>query len=241
MDWCTIIIEIAGFFVVSYFIFYKSFLTKLGEKTAELATSKQLTSSVQEVKEKFNKDLETFKGDIQKDVAKEIQPLIAALDKENIGFQIYTSEYARIRFQRLDELYGALYYFQKFVIDNLINYVYNDSKEFEDRRQLYFKQSSDVFDKIKLASLYLDDDAKKAVLDLISESDSAFQAFLEYKNSSPTLLDPLFKGKSIWDLMFEKHEKTFDRLLAARNKFPEILSKVENEFKRNLTFEGSNK
>jgi len=111
MELYEIILQVIAFLIISYFIFYKSFLDKLGEKTAELATSKQLTESIEEVKEKFNKDLESFKGDIQKDVANEIEPLKAALNKGNIGFQIYTTEYARLRFQRLDELYGALYFF----------------------------------------------------------------------------------------------------------------------------------
>lgn len=236
MDIWHIIIEVILFVAASYFIFYKSYIKELGKKVAELSIVKELTEKVESVKQKFNEDLEAFRGDIQKDVAKEIQPLIAALDKENIGFQIYTSEYARIRFQRLDELYGALYYFQKFVIDNLINYVYNDPKEFEDRRKLYFKLSSEVFDKIKLASLYLDDEAKKAVFDLLTESDKAFQAFLQYKDSQPSLLDPLFTGKSLWDLMAARNNKSFEALLAARAKFPDILSQIEKEFKRNLTY-----
>lgn len=236
MDWCKILIEVGGFLVASYFIFYRSFLNKLGEKTAELATSKQLTNSIEGVKEKFNKDLESFKGDIQKDVAREIEPLRAALNKGNIGFQIYTTEYARLRFQRLDDLYGALYYFQKFIIDNLINYVYNDPKEFEERRQLFFKKSTEVVNKIQLAILYLDDDAKKSTFELLDESYGAFQAFLGYKNSYPSLFDTLFTGRSLFDLMSEKHEISFKRLLAARDKFPEILSKIEKEFKRNLIF-----
>lgn len=236
MEWYEIVLQVIAFLIISYFIFYKAFLKKLGEKTAELATSKQLTESVEEVKDKFNKDLESFKGDIQKDVAKEIEPLKAALNKENIGFQIYTTEYVRLMFLRLDDLYGSLYYFQKFVIDNFINTAYTDPKEFEELRQLYFKKSFEIVDKIKLASLFLDDAGKQAVLDLIIESDEAFNAFLAYKNSNPSLLDPLFTGKSIWDLMFEKREKAFDRLLAARNKFPDILTKIEKEIKRNLTY-----
>ena len=237
MEWYEILGQVIIYLIISYLIFYKSFLKNLSKKIAELATSKQLTQSVEEVKGKLDKDLESFKGDIQKDVAKEIEPLKATLTKENIGFQIYTSEYARIRFQRLDDLYGALYYFQKFVTDNLINYIFNDPKEFEERRQQFFKKSSEIFDKIQIASLYLDEDAKKSTFELLDESYSAFQAFIEYKNSNPRLFDPLFTGKSLWDLMFEKHEKSFERLLAARNKFPEILLKIEKEFKRNLTYE----
>ena len=236
MNLWQIIIEVILFVSASYFIFYKSYIKELGKKVAELSIVKELTEKVESVKKQFHEDLETFRGNVQKDVANEIEPLRTALNKENIGFQIYTAEYARLRFQRLDELYGALYHFQKFIIDNLINYVYNDPKEFEDRRQLFFNKSSEVFNKVKLSSLYLDDDAKKAVFDLIAESDSAFQAFLEYKNSQPSLLDPLFTGKSLWDLMFEKHNMYFQRLLDARSKFPEILSKIEKEFKRNLTF-----
>ncbi len=237
MNLGEIVIEVVLFVGVSYFIFYRSYIKELGKKVAELSIVKELTEKVESVKKKFNEDLETFRGNVQKDIEKEMAPLKASLDKANIGFQIYTSEYARLRFQRLDDLFGALYFFQKYIKDNLINYVYNDPKEFEERQKLFFKKSSEIFDKIQLANLYLDEDAKKSTFELLDESYSAFQAFIEYKNSNPGLFDPLFTGKSLWDLMFEKHNKSFDRLIAARAKFPEILSKIEKEFKRNLTYE----
>lgn len=236
MNIWEMVIEVILFVGASYLIFYRSYIKELGKKVAELSIVKELTEKVESVKKKFNEDLEIFRGNVQKDIEKEIAPLKASLDKANIGFQIYTSEYARLRFQRLDDLYGSLYYFKEFVIKYLINYIPNDQKEFEERRQLYFSKSSEMFDKFQLAVLYLDDDAQKAVFNLISECDQAFGAFIEYKNSSPAFTSVMFSGKSLIDLMNGRNEKSFERLLAARDKFPEILSKIEKEFKRNLTY-----
>jgi hypothetical protein len=235
MNFWEIIIEVILFVAASYLIFYRSYIKELGKKIAELSIVKDLTEKVESVKKKFNEDLESFRGNIQKDVEKEIAPLRAALDRANIGFQIYTSEYARLRFQRLDELYGSLYYFQRFVKDNLFDYI--DEKDYESKRQSFFKISTETFDKIQLASLYLDKTSKASVYDLMYECYESFTAFIHYKNSAPGLLTPVFEGKSIIDLMVERHQNSIDRLEAARKKFPEILGKIEEEFKRNLTFE----
>lgn len=50
----TSILEILSFLVISYFIFYKSWLKELGKEVAKLSTIEDLTRTEEIVKKEFN-------------------------------------------------------------------------------------------------------------------------------------------------------------------------------------------
>ncbi len=226
--------EVFLFVAASYFIFYRNYVKQLGVKVAELSIIKDLTEKVESVKEKFNQDLETFRGNIQKDIGHEIEPIKAMLNRDNIGFQIYTTEYARLKFKRLDDLFGCLYLLQKFVKDNLFDYV--DDEDFEKKRIHFFKIYDNTYDKMKLASLYIDDVALNSIITLLDECHNAFIAFIQFKNSQ----QPFFRGyatdKTLIEALINRQEYSLQRLEAVNNKFPLILEGIKLEFKRNLTY-----
>ena len=93
----------------------KSFTNELSKRIANRITLKQEAETIEAVKKIFNEKLELFKKDIQLDFVREVEPLKASLSKENIAYQIYTTEYIKMRFERLDELYARLYELEKHI------------------------------------------------------------------------------------------------------------------------------
>jgi len=97
--WIEILIEISGFLVLSYILFYKSWLKSLGSEMAKLLTRKDLVLIEENVKKNFNEKLEELKS---------------TLAKNNISHQIEfdylhrrQAEAAVEIYQKLQELHSA--------------------------------------------------------------------------------------------------------------------------------------
>jgi hypothetical protein len=95
-----IVINGIVFLVISYFLFYQSFIKALGKETAKLVTVEDLTKIEESVKQDFRK---------------EIEPIKAQLNKENISHQIeYTFLHQQrgkvlvALYQKLQELHSSM-------------------------------------------------------------------------------------------------------------------------------------
>src|SRR4051812_28342403 len=85
------------------------FVGKLAEKSAELITLPTETRIVEKIKVGFDNEREKMKIELQTNFAKEIEPFKVLLLRDNISFQINNTEFFRLRFNRLDNLYSELY------------------------------------------------------------------------------------------------------------------------------------
>jgi len=107
-------IEILAILVVSYFLFYKSWVKELGKQVAKLSTIEQLTKLEEGVKKDFNIQLESYKSSLSAELSREIEPLKAELEKNNITYQIQFEYLHKKRskvvlqiYRRLIEMYSA--------------------------------------------------------------------------------------------------------------------------------------
>lgn len=95
-----ICIELGGFLVLSYLLFYKSWLKSMGKEIAKLSTIEDLTRIEQSVKKEFNEKLESLR---------------AKLEKDNISYQVQfsylhqkRSEITITLYQKLQEMHVAM-------------------------------------------------------------------------------------------------------------------------------------
>lgn len=96
---------------LGYWLFFKKFFSELGKQTAELSTLVKRTTIVEDIK--------------------------AALSRKNITFQIQHSKFARLQFERLDQIYARLYDLQKF---SRTLFLFGDKVEFEDNRREFLRK-----------------------------------------------------------------------------------------------------
>ena len=80
----------------------------LGKEVAKLSTKKQLTELEQLVKHEFNEKIESYKKDLNKELAMTMEPIKAALAKNNITHQIEYEFLHRKRAEVIVVLYGKL-------------------------------------------------------------------------------------------------------------------------------------
>lgn len=188
-----ILIEAGIFLAASYFIFYKKYIEELGKQTAELTLISQKTFDVESVKKIFNEELEIFKKQIQLDIAKEVEPIRATLNRENIAFQIYNTEYIKLRFQRLDDLYGKLYELKKYCQINL--YLYVDEQDFRNKNEKFLEHYRNAEDALYRAAIYIDDTVTVAVIDLLNETFRAQKAFTMFYFTDPQRHNFIFNNQ----------------------------------------------
>jgi hypothetical protein len=230
-----IIIQLTLFLIASYFIFYKKYLEELGKQTAELTLLKQKTLEIETVKSAFNEQLETFKKQMQLDIAKEVEPIRATLNRENIAFQIYNTEYIKLRFQRLDDLYGKLYELKKYCQYNL--FLYTDEQDFRNKKDKFHEHYRNAEDSLYRAAIYIDDTVTVSVIDLLNETFKAQQAFTMFYNTDPTRHSFIFNSQrqDLMQSMTERNNNSLDRLNNSIDNLPTLLRNIETEFKRHLT------
>lgn len=99
--WFEILVEIISFLLVSYFLFYRSFMKSLGNETAKLITRKDLISIEENVKRDFNEKLEELKSSLAKEnISHQIEFEFLHRRKAEVAIEIY---------QKLQELYYSAY------------------------------------------------------------------------------------------------------------------------------------
>jgi hypothetical protein len=88
------------FLVISYFVFYKSWLKAMGNKIAKLSTIQDLTRIEQSVKEDFNNKLELLRADLSKDnISHQIEYSYLYQKRAEATVELY---------QKLQELHSAM-------------------------------------------------------------------------------------------------------------------------------------
>ena len=228
-------IELIIFLIGCYFLFFRKYVEELGKQTAELTVIKQKTNEIESVKHSFSQELETFKKQIQLDLAKEVEPFKASLSKENIAFQIYNTEYIKLRFQRLDDLYGKVYELKKYCQSNL--FMYSDPQDFNDKKVKFHEHYKNVEDALYRTAIYINDEVTVSVIDLLNETFTALQAFTMFYNTDPNRNSFIFKSQreDLRQSMLQRNNKSLEKLNDSIDKLPSLLRNIESEFKRHLT------
>jgi len=225
-------IQLILFLIVCYFIFYRKYLEELGKQTAQLALIKEKTLEIETVKSAFNEQLETFKKQIQIDIAKEVEPIRATLNRENIAFQIYNTEYIKLRFQRLDDLYGQLYELKKYCQSNLFLYI--DEQDFRNKKEKFHEHYRSAEDSLYRAAIYIDENVTVSVIDMLNETFNAQQAFTMFYNTDPQFIFNS-QRQDLMQSMISRNDNSLERLNKSIENLPTLLRNIETEFKRHLT------
>ena len=189
---------------VGYWLFFKKFFSELGKQTAELSTLAKRTTIVEDIK--------------------------ASLSRKNIAFQIHNAEFARLRFERLDQLYGKLYDLQKFSKAHL--FAYADKAGFEENKKGFMDRYWQTEDAYYLSLLYLDDETAHATLDLLNECFISYSAFVDFYYSDPNRA--VFRNLQLSESMIQKNIKSFDRFDDSIKKFPQLLQQIRTEVHKTL-------
>lgn len=226
-----IVIDVLAFIIVSYFLFYKNYVKELGKKIAELTTIADKTQIVETVRKQFNDDLERVKGEIQVNVAATVKPLEALLQKENITHQIFTSEYIKLRFERLDILYAKVYELKKFCETQF--FLFTNETEFTDKRESFYKCYDEVQDAFYRAAIYTDDNVQASVVDFLNESFKAMKSFSRVIETNKSMYNQTREELRI--KMSNINSQAALNLDTAISKLPELLRNIEFEFKKHLT------
>jgi len=217
--------EVILFLVGYYFIFAKKYFEELGKQTAELSLIAKKTMEIERTKEEFNQRLELFKKELQIDLAKEIEPFKASLSRSNINYQIYKSEFAKLRFQRFDQLYAKLYDLQFYTKSNLFNYSTEEEyAKLRDEFKLRYRQAEDAY---YLCLIYLDDDLAGSSLELLNQCFSAFQAHISAYYSDQNR--KIFRLMTVSESLLEKNIAATDKFFEIINKFPQLLHKIRDQ------------
>lgn len=131
-----IVVEVIIFLLASYFIFYKSWLTALGNEVAKLSTIKQLTKLSESVKKDFNEQIENYKNKLNEELTLKIEPLKSELAKNNITYQIQFGFLHQERAKIILELYKKLIELHSAMVDwtNFMHPIIEDGeKESQER------------------------------------------------------------------------------------------------------------
>ncbi|MDR3679211.1 MAG: hypothetical protein P4L41_04525 [Flavipsychrobacter sp.] len=212
-------------------------MNELGKKIAELTTIAGKTDIVEQIRKNFNNDLERVKGEIQINVAEKVKPLEALLQKDNITYQLFTAEYIRLRFERLDSLYFKVYELQKYCESNFSSMFIsaNSAEEFKTKRDNFYKCYDEVNDAFYKAMIYINENVQVSVIDFLNETFKAVKGFDVYYTTSIRLANQLNATQS--DSLSKTailQEKALNRMENAIDKLPELLRIIEVEFKNHF-------
>lgn len=131
-----VVIEVIIFLIASYFIFYKAWLTALGNEVAKLSTTEQLTRLTENVKKDFNQQIEAYKSKLNEELTLKIEPLKTELAKGNITHQIRFGFLHQERAKVILELYKKLIELHSAMVDwtNFMHPIIEDGeKESQER------------------------------------------------------------------------------------------------------------
>ena len=234
MGTLQLIIEIIILFLGLYLAFFKGYFKQKGKNLATLKDIGEITNKVEEAKKEYNEKIEEYKAQLQQEISKEIEPFKAALDRENISFEIFQREAISIRFKRIDKLYFKLYELQKYIMNNL--FLYSSEADFREKKKGFYTQYSDAEKALYKASLYIDSTVFVAAIDHLQECENSLQAFSMYYNSDPEKNKFIFTTgrQDLIDALIKRNDTSLERLEQSRSKLTEFLLVVENEFKKHL-------
>ncbi|MCK8143320.1 hypothetical protein MW871_15935 [Flavobacterium sp. I-SCBP12n] len=210
-----IVIEVILFLVASYFIFYKSWLTSLGNEIAKLSTIEELTKLTENVKADFSEKMETYKSKLSEELTIKIEPLKSELAKNNITHQIQFSFLHEERGKVILELYKKLIELHSAMVDwtNFLHPVYQDAK----------KESQDRSTR-----------ADKAITDF---KNFYLHNKLFFSKNFCKYIDEIFKEywEKGWDFGYNQQKVRSGELTSEYHKlYSEQMSTISKELKENL-------
>ncbi|TSA19881.1 hypothetical protein D4R75_08220 [bacterium] len=188
-------------------LFLRNFFSELAKQTAEIATLAARTKIIEESHVR---------------VAQQIEPIKSALSRKNIAFQIRHTEFARLLFERFDQLYGRLYDLQKYSAANLFTYA--DDRDFKDKKDEFLKRYWQTEDAYYLCVLYLDDRTAQSALSLLKECFKAYSAVVDfyYSDQGRKVFQSLPPSQSLHDKSIE----SLDKFNESMTKFPLLLQEL---------------
>jgi hypothetical protein len=229
-DWIELLIKIIAFCIVSYFIFYKSWLKSLGNEMAKLTTREQLTKLEEDVKKNFNEQLESYKNKLSEELALKIEPLKSELSKNNITHQIQFSYLHQERGKVTLELYKKLQELHA----TMVNWT--------------ARLQTVIIDAVKE-----DEERAKKVNDAIQDFGNYYtNNKLFFSSEFCEFIDELFKNywEKSWDFNYknariasgqvsQEYYETYTRemkeiSIEVRDKFPEKIKELETKFRKLL-------
>ena len=229
-----IIIEIILFLIASYFLFYKAWLKALGKEVAKLTTVADLTKLKEEVKADFNKNLETYKKELNEELALKIEPLKSDLAKSNITHQIQLSYLYKERAIALVSIYRKLQdlHFRMIDLTQPIQIVRNDSTEEEHSR---LKNITDALYEFKMTymenRLLLSEEFCKTIDEVMKDySDKGYD--YSYRMAR-------MKSEDLPADYWKKYSEDMSEISAeVREKFPAKIVAIEKKCREILRGEG---
>lgn len=205
-----------------YLVFFKSYFKEKGKNLATLEDIEQITEKVEGIKSEFNTDLEGIK---------------AFLQRQNLAYEINLSELTKMRFQRIDTLYEDLVNLQSFVKLNMFSY--EDDEDFISKKQKFIEYYN-IADKSRYkCDLYISQDLKREIINVLDGAYQAYLAFIKYYNSDTNKIGNVsFFNLEKGELLKQLSKQNMDALEKLNNeveKFPNLLTGIENEFKKHVT------
>lgn len=222
-----IVVEVVLFLIASYFLFYKNFLTELGKQNAQLATIEEKTKKIEEVKQTFTTELENIKAQLQ---------------RGNLTYQINLTELTKRRFDRIDALYVDLINLQNYVKQNM--FYFNDEADFQNKVN-EFKKFYDIADISRhKCSLYITDELKQKIIEVLNGAFSAFTSFRGLYNTDTRKLGEVsifnVQKQELLVRLSGQNMKFLENLDTQIDKFPELLNGLETEFKKQIILKDIN-
>ena len=210
-----IIVEVILFLIVSYFLFYKSWLNQLGKETAKLSTREELTRLTENVKKDFHEQIESYKSKLNEELTLKIEPIKSELAKANITHQIQFGFLHQERAKVIIKLYKKLVELHSAMVDwtSFMHPVIEDAeKESQERTKRASSALYDFRNFYLLNKLFL----PKPLCDYID------QVFEEYWDKS-------------WDFgSFQERIKSGSLTREYYREYNENMSKIREELKNNL-------
>lgn len=229
-------IELILFLVVSYFVFYKSFLKALGKKYAKVATAKELTNIEENVKHEFRERISDYKAKINEEFSNNIEHLKAGLAKENLSYQITLAELTKIRFEKIEKLIICLIELQDYIRANMF-WAEND-EQFAKNKQEF----NDLYNKAdlnrKICTLYLSNELTAKIIEVLNNFHNAYSSFVKMYHTDPKKLGDIspfdLSAQQIRVQLSNENFKAFERLNAEIDNFPSLLTDLSTEFKKQI-------
>jgi len=152
---------------------------------------------------------------------KEIEYLKSELQKKNISYQIYQTELAKRRFDKLDVLYTKLVEYSTFQ-SNKVNTDYNmfvDPKELVKQSRSLHLETRTVFLKSRI---FLNDQLKNSIFEFLKACNDLTENYSLRENN---------RDKKSWNKYFEAMEKNANKIQPAIEEIERLMKEYLNETK----------
>ena len=194
-------------------IFGKSFVTKFGEKIAEVSTSKIKTKIEETVKQSFRVELETLK---------------ASLNKENKTYEINYAKFQQKRFDVVVELYKKL----AIMLSEASNYTkiklpINSPKILEEKKKNFYNARVDLVNYLVLNKLFVDPKMVDALKNIINEINSKCKQY-----------ESCYQTKYLSAITEEESTKAINELKEIASMIPSKIEHIESEMRKLIFPEG---